>query len=70
MSLKIEGRMKSAEYVQNVVGAYRLVLDAPQQQHKEAVAEAKQLLKSSFGRKPTKGFLSGGQPEDIATPSV
>lgn len=70
MSLKIEGRMKSAEYVQNVVAAYRLVLDASPQEQKQAVAEAKQLLKSSFGRKPTKGFLSGAQPDDIATPSV
>ncbi len=70
MSLKIEGRMKSAEYVQNVVAAYRLVLDAPPEQQKEAVSQAKQLLKSSFGRKPTKGFLAGSQPEDIATPSV
>jgi putative protease len=70
MSLKIEGRMKSAEYVQNVVGAYRLVLDTPPARQKEAIEEAKQLLKSSFGRKPTKGFLSGDQPQDIATPSV
>ncbi len=70
MSLKIEGRMKSAEYVQNVVGAYRLVLDAPQDRQKEAVEQAKQLLKSSFGRKPTQGFLSGGQPQDIANPAV
>ncbi len=70
MSLKIEGRMKSAEYVQNVVGAYRLVLDTPADDQKEAVHQAKLLLKSSFGRKPTQGFLSGGQPEDIATPST
>ena len=28
-SLKIEGRMKSAEYVANVVSAYRMALDAP-----------------------------------------
>jgi putative protease len=70
MSLKIEGRMKSAEYVQNVVAAYRLVLDAPPNKQNEAVGEAKQLLKSSFGRKPTKGFLSGSQPQDIAIPSV
>ncbi|MCF6179440.1 MAG: U32 family peptidase, partial [Geopsychrobacter sp.] len=70
LSLKIEGRMKSAEYVHNVVGAYRLVLDAAPLQRKAAITEAKQLLKSSFGRKPTKGFLSGGQPQDIAIPSV
>ncbi len=70
MSLKIEGRMKSAEYVHNVVAAYRMVLDASSQDQQEKVAEAKRLLKVSFGRKPTKGFLGGCQPPDIATPSV
>ncbi|HIJ82341.1 MAG TPA: U32 family peptidase [Desulfuromonadales bacterium] len=67
-SLKIEGRMKSAEYVANVVSAYRLVLDAPEKSHKEALASAKEMLKYSFGRTPTKGFLASGQPDDIANP--
>lgn len=70
VSFKIEGRMKSAEYVANVVGAYRLALDAPAAKRAEAVREAKQLLKSSFGRPPTKGFLPGGIPTDIAVPSI
>jgi len=69
-SLKIEGRMKSAEYVASVVGAYRLVLDAKPHRRAEAVAEAKELLKLSFGRVPTKGFLASHQPTDIATPSL
>lgn len=69
-SLKIEGRMKSAEYVASVVGAYRLVLDAPEGKRSEAVAEAKELLKLSFGRVPTKGFLASHTPTDIATPSL
>jgi U32 family peptidase len=69
-SLKIEGRMKSAEYVASVVGAYRLVLDAPERKRAEAVAEAKELLKLSFGRVPTKGFLASHNPTDIATPSL
>jgi putative protease len=69
-SLKIEGRMKSAEYVASVVGAYRLVLDAPERQRAEAVAAAKELLKLSFGRVPTKGFLASHNPTDIATPSL
>lgn len=69
-SLKIEGRMKSAEYVASVVGAYRLVLDAPERQRIEAVGAAKELLKLSFGRVPTKGFLASHQPTDIATPSL
>ena len=67
-SLKIEGRMKSAEYVATVVEAYRTVLDAPEGSHKEALAAAKGILKYSFGRTPTKGFLASQQPDDIANP--
>jgi putative protease len=67
-SLKIEGRMKSAEYVASVVEAYRTVLDAPEKGHKEALAAAKGILKYSFGRTPTKGFLASQQPDDIANP--
>ncbi len=70
ISFKIEGRMKSAEYVASVVGAYRKVLDATPQKRKEAVQEGKELLKLSFGRLPTKGFLPGGIPTDIAIPSL
>ena len=68
-SLKIEGRMKSAEYVHKVIRAYRQVLDAPADQRKAVLKEAKVLLKESFGRQPTKGFLSGGQPSDMAIPA-
>lgn len=67
-SLKIEGRMKSAEYVASVVEAYRLVLDAPERTRKEALQAAKEILKYSFGRTPTRGFLASQQPEDIANP--
>lgn len=67
-SLKIEGRMKSAEYVASVVEAYRLVLDAPERSRKEALGAAKEILKYSFGRTPTKGFLASQQPDDIANP--
>ena len=70
VSLKIEGRMKSAEYVANVVAAYRKALDAPAGRRKEALKEAKELLKSSFGRLPTRGFLAGTNPPDIASPAV
>lgn len=69
-SFKIEGRMKSAEYVHKVVRAYRQVLDAQETDRLAALKEAKLLLKESFGRQPTKGFLSGGQPSDMAIPSV
>ena len=69
-SFKIEGRMKSAEYVASVVGAYRQVLDATPAQRGEKVREAKERLKLSFGRLPTKGFLPGTVPTDIAIPSL
>jgi len=65
-SLKIEGRMKSAEYVASVVEAYRRVLDAPESDLRNALLAAKEILKFSFGRTPTKGFLASQQPEDIA----
>ncbi len=70
ISFKIEGRMKSAEYVASVVGAYRQVLDAAPAQRAATVREAKERLKLSFGRLPTRGFLPGGKPTDIAVPSV
>lgn len=67
-SLKIEGRMKSADYVAKVVSAYRLVLDADEARRNEALRAAKELLKDSFGRTPTKGFLASSEPADIANP--
>jgi putative protease len=69
-SFKIEGRMKSAEYVASVVGAYRLALDASPTEWPMALAAAKEQLKLSFGRVPTKGFLASATPTDIATPSL
>lgn len=69
-SFKIEGRMKSAEYVANVVSAYRMVMDAPDTQRKQSLSQAKDRLKQSFGRLPTKGFLPGPRPTDIAIPSM
>ncbi|MEJ2197694.1 MAG: U32 family peptidase [Desulfuromonadales bacterium] len=70
MSFKIEGRMKSAEYVANVVQAYRMVLDAPERARPTAIGEAKELLKESFGRQPTRGFLPGSTPTDMVNPGV
>jgi len=69
-SLKIEGRMKSAEYVASIVGAYRKVLDADPSGFPAALAEARELIKQSFGRVPTKGFLAAHNPPDIATPAL
>jgi len=68
-SFKIEGRMKSAEYVARVVAAYRLVLDAPARERKNALRQAEEQLSLSFGRQTTRGFLTGFVPTDIAVSS-
>jgi len=54
--------MKGAEYVANVVRAYRLVLDAGPAARQGAVTAAKEQLKGSFGRLPTRGFLPEQHP--------
>jgi putative protease len=68
-SLKIEGRMKSAAYVAAIVGAYRTVLDAAPGDLPHALEAARSLIRSSFGRSPTKGFLASHDPPDIAIPA-
>lgn len=69
MSFKIEGRMKNAEYVAQVVAAYRKVIDASPERKRQAIAEAKDLLAQSYGRQWTTGFLTGRVPKDIVVPS-
>ncbi len=51
-SLKVEGRMKSAEYVNRVAQAYRMVIDDPNK-----MQQAKQLLTFDMGREKTSYFL-------------
>ncbi|PIE60216.1 MAG: peptidase U32, partial [Desulfobulbus propionicus] len=60
-SLKIEGRLKSAEYVRNTVRAYRLCLDNLQgtpEEQKKVQQEAEQLLNQAMGRTRTSGFFT------------
>lgn len=59
-SLKIEGRMKSADYVFQVCKAYRMVLDNP-----EKFAEATEMLESDTGREKTSYFLGGDISDGI-----
>lgn len=67
-SLKIEGRMKSAEYVASVVSAYRTVIDAKRGSEKDAIATAKEKLESAMGRRSSAGFLQGTGGADIVLP--
>jgi len=67
-AFKIEGRMKPPSYVAAVVRAYRLVLDSPPGDETEAIAKGRRFLKEAYGRKPTQGFLSADQRDEIITP--
>lgn len=52
-SFKIEGRMKSAEYVGSVTAAYRYVMDHWQEDRKGAIATGKRMLSTDFARAKT-----------------
>ena len=54
-SLKVEGRLKSAEYVYQVARAYRLAIDQP-----EKTDEAKKMLHYDMGR-PKSSYFFGGK---------
>lgn len=58
-SLKIEGRLRRADYVRRVIEAYRLMLDTPEDQAKSALKEARHILSTALGRKWFQGFRSG-----------
>jgi U32 family peptidase len=61
-SLKIEGRMKSADYVFQVCQAYRMAVDQPQNLDKAA-----QLLEMDMGREKTSYFLGGNVSDGITS---
>ena len=69
-ALKIEGRMKGAEYVSRVVKAYRMLLDAPLEDLDEVLPEAAKLIEASMGRQRSTGFLLSAQPpfRSVAAP--
>jgi putative protease len=59
-SLKIEGRMKSAEYVFTVVKAYREILD-----NTSDISSAKKDLAGDFGRPKSSFFLKGKETRGL-----
>jgi len=67
-AFKIEGRMKSADYIAQVVKAYRLVMDAPPERAQDAVAQAQEWLAQSPSRRLTKGFLGDSPHAEVLTP--
>jgi U32 family peptidase len=67
-AFKLEGRMKSADYIAQVVKAYRLVLDAAPAREAEAVAQAQEWLLQSPSRRLTLGFLSPDPSREVLAP--
>jgi U32 family peptidase len=63
-SFKIEGRMKSAEYVGSVVAAYRYLMDHWQEDRKGSVAAAKRMLSTDFARSKTTYWYNFTTNED------
>jgi putative protease len=65
-SLKVEGRMKSADYVFQVCKAYRTAIDSPQKMELAA-----QMLELDMGREKTAYFLGGHVSDGITDdPSI
>ena len=69
-SFKIEGRMKSAEYVGAVVSAYRMVMDnleAGEEILRGVMKEARGILKNDFARSKTVYLINGlGDGYDVS----
>ena len=73
VSLKIEGRLKSVEYVRSTVRAYRLALDAlkaPPGRRDQLLAEAHRCLEESMGRKRSPGFFVPGAEAGLIVPRL
>ena len=66
-SLKVEGRMKSPEYVSAVVGVYRTVLDRVQEGsgREDATHEERRILSEAFSRGFTEAYLVGETGNDM-----
>ncbi|MBN2694902.1 U32 family peptidase [bacterium] len=66
-ALKIEGRMKSAEFVYQVTRAYRYLLDNLDN-FEEAKGVASEILNSVVSRRESHGFYTSASPENITEP--
>lgn len=67
-SLKIEGRMKSPEYVYQVVSIYRKAIDAYYNNETINLEEELKKLQVIFNRKFTKGFLFNEENNNFINP--
>ncbi|HBI15636.1 MAG TPA: peptidase U32 [Desulfobulbaceae bacterium] len=72
--LKIEGRMKSSQYVRNTVRAYRLLLDSSaaggEGPDRRLLEEAQKLLDEAMGRRRSPGFFLDRKPPEAVSPNL
>ncbi len=70
-AFKIEGRMRSAEYVRGVVSAYRRALDRIREgRGAEGVAEGRAMLARVIGREETRGITGGAAPGEVVAGGI
>lgn len=67
-SIKVEGRLKTADYVALVVSVYRRALDAIATGGKVDYEKALEELRASFNRGFTEGYLRGIRDERLMSP--
>ncbi|MDJ0621480.1 MAG: peptidase U32 family protein [Desulfocapsaceae bacterium] len=67
-SVKIEGRLRSANYVSRIVEAYRIVIDADEGGQQLALHEAAKLAEAAMSRKTSPGYFFSPQPLEAITP--
>ena len=68
-SFKIEGRMKSAEYVGSVTAAYRYVLDHWTEDERGSVETGKRMLAADFARAKTRYWFDGSDAAKFLNPN-
>ncbi len=66
-SLKIEGRLKSADYVTKTVKAYRLLIDSDEKNYEQNLKQAKEILALDYARQKTT-FNFNAKSENIFEP--
>lgn len=67
-SVKIEGRLRSANYVSRIVEAYRTVIDADVGEQKQALEKAEKLAEEAMSRQTSSGYFFSPQPQEAITP--
>ena len=66
-SLKIEGRLKSADYVSKTVKAYKMLIDSDEKNYEQNLKQAKEILSLDYARQKTT-FNFNVKSKDIFEP--